>query len=240
MQSLDGVRGSDRLQWLGGKRVKVNSLSLASSRLSAAARHFRRYGRRSSFRGASMTSNVGSMSFRPARAEAEEAAPPPRIAIMSARLFRARGPIVACSNIGSSLCRWRRNPASMTTPPADTLHLAGSIAVSAGRNGDPTNRGSQIARNSNRAASMVSVAGTRRVPQGAPSFNGHCDHIFLDQPDGRCDHIRRSVEEPGRGCDHISYSLIFRSGCSGACQARRGCSSCAKGADFRPARKSDF
>ena len=42
--------------------------------------------------------------------------------------LRARGPIIACSNIGSSFYRWRRNPASMTTPPADTLDLAGSIA----------------------------------------------------------------------------------------------------------------
>src|SRR5208337_4050426 len=48
-----------------------------------------------------------------------------------------------------------------------------------------------------------------------------------EDPTERCDHIRRSVEEPGRGCDHISYSLIFRSGCSGACQAPRGRSSCA-------------
>jgi len=55
-----------------------------------------------------------------------------------------------------------------------------------------------------------------------------------EDPTERCDHIRRSVEEPGRGCDHISYSLIFRSGCSGACRAPRGRSSCAKGADFRP------
>jgi len=39
--------------WLGGKRVKVNSLSPASSRLSATARHFSRHLRRKAFRRAS-------------------------------------------------------------------------------------------------------------------------------------------------------------------------------------------
>ena len=39
--------------WLGGKRVKVNNLSPASSRLSATARHFRRHLRTNAFRFAS-------------------------------------------------------------------------------------------------------------------------------------------------------------------------------------------
>lgn len=43
VQALDGVRGPDRLPLGGRERVKVNSLSPASSRLSTAARHFRRH-----------------------------------------------------------------------------------------------------------------------------------------------------------------------------------------------------
>jgi len=44
--------------WLGVKRVKVNSLSPASSRLSATARHFRRHLRMKALRRASTSCRV--------------------------------------------------------------------------------------------------------------------------------------------------------------------------------------
>ena len=46
------------LHWLGGKRVKVNSLSPASSRLSATARHLSRHFRRKVLRLASISCRV--------------------------------------------------------------------------------------------------------------------------------------------------------------------------------------
>ena len=44
--------------WLGEKRVKVNSLSPASSRLSATARHLRRHLRMKALRRASTSARV--------------------------------------------------------------------------------------------------------------------------------------------------------------------------------------
>jgi hypothetical protein len=44
--------------WLGGKRVKVNSLSPASSRLLATARHFSLYLRMKAWRRASTSARV--------------------------------------------------------------------------------------------------------------------------------------------------------------------------------------
>ena len=44
--------------------------------------------------------------------------------------LRARIPIIARSKIGRSWRRWRRNPASLTMPPADTVLICqGSIGV---------------------------------------------------------------------------------------------------------------